>query len=151
MPDGRGALFSSRCTRRRILINRIYTQGISKRINALVVTSSQFSDFNGIDPIARGNSISNLLGVMASGFVVLLLSHGISYSVNFLKGGEKKHATINKLMRQPYVRILPMHLIVIFGASFLLSIEQALFPMVIIVAGKLIADIISHNSEHKQS
>ncbi|MCR4335031.1 MAG: DUF6498-containing protein [archaeon] len=76
--------------------------------------------------------------------VIFFINHLISFISNFKENTENQN--IGKLMFKPYVRIIPIHLTILFGMLFLFSggIVFTIFFMML----KTIADIILHQSEH---
>ena len=92
----------------------------------------------------------NFLGVLV-GVGSLLVSHGVSFYRNYLRGGEYKQMDANNLMSQPYKRVIVMHFVIllsVFGMQFLGSLETS--ALVILVVLKVIFDLRSHVSEHLQ-
>jgi len=88
-----------------------------------------------------------------SGSSILILSHFISLIYNFYFQGEVRKATIEKLTTEPYIRIIVMHLVVLFSVIFALLLEKfipLLSPAVFIVVIKTVVDLLSHKHEHKK-
>lgn len=75
--------------------------------------------------------------------LLFLVNHLFSFYYN-KKSDEENIPNIGQLMIRPYVRIIPMHIIIILG----LVISKNITSMVIFMILKTIADIISHIIEH---
>ena len=90
----------------------------------------------------------------------LFLSHGISYRNNFIQKGEYLTASPDRQMLAPFKRVMVMHITVLIG-GFLAGaagavnqiagkpiIDAALPALLILVAIKIIIDLLSHLYEH---
>lgn len=86
-------------------------------------------------------SIELLLTVLV-GVISLFISHSASFMMNYVRRKEYENAFVGTLMFAPYPRIIVMHLTIIFGA-FINA------PIVILIAGKTIADAFSHLKERE--
>jgi hypothetical protein len=111
-------------------------------------------------------SLSNILFQLFSISLLILslfISHGYSFYKNYIQKGEYETATVDRLMREPYGRIIVMHLAILLGAfatmgiaallnqdlsdsSSYFSIGQALVLIIL----KTIFDIRGHINEHKK-
>lgn len=78
------------------------------------------------------------------GGLIFFLNHFFSYQHNKVID-EQKTQNIGTLMFSPYARIIPMHLIIVFGAILGQSI------LVIFLLLKTLVDLIMHTIKHKQS
>ncbi len=74
---------------------------------------------------------------------IFFMNHLFSYVYNYKKDSAKKK-NIGALMFFPYARIIPMHLIIVFGL-FIIQTKGALLFFLIL---KTIADVIMHQAEH---
>ena len=85
--------------------------------------------------------------------VVLLLfvSHGISFVYNYLIKGEYAHARLNKLMGQPYARIVVMHITILGGGFGLMILGSPVALLLVLVVLKTIVDVKMHLWEHKKA
>lgn len=79
----------------------------------------------------------------------LTLSHGVSFVENYLLGGEYKTSSMNKLMRQPYQRIIAMHIAIITGGIFVMQLDSPLPLLLILVFIKVAVDIHLHRKSHR--
>lgn len=91
--------------------------------------------------------VVSLWGIILT-FLMLFVSHGISYINNFVNNEEYKKISPAVQMFKPYGRVIVMHLVTI-GAAFLLSFADytPVFITIIIIL-KIILDIFSHRWEH---
>ena len=89
--------------------------------------------------ISQGKLIS--ISAILISAVFYFVNHLFSFLTN-LKQDSKKQENIGSVMFFPYLRIIPMHLTIIFG--FLLGNGLLLFMIL-----KTIADVIMHNIEHR--
>ena len=79
----------------------------------------------------------------------LLLSHGFSFFVNYIGRGENLKASVQKLMMQPYARIVVMH-ITIIGMGFLVILTGTrVVGVLLLVALKIGVDLKAHHREHQ--
>ncbi|MCL4365886.1 DUF6498-containing protein [Patescibacteria group bacterium] len=84
------------------------------------------------------------LTYLLSGGLIFFLNHLFSYRQNKIVD-EQKTQNIGTLMFSPYARIIPMHLIIIFGAILGQS------ALVVFLLLKTIADLVMHVFKHKLS
>lgn len=80
--------------------------------------------------------------------LALLLSHGLSFILNFLGRGEYHGRQAREQMREPYDRILIMHVTVIVGGGLSLALGSPTAALVLLVALKIAADITAHRRQH---
>jgi hypothetical protein len=79
----------------------------------------------------------------------LFISHGISFFENYILGGEYSRTTIKKLMHQPYQRIIVMHIAIIAGGVFVMSLNSPMPLMIILILLKITFDIFLHRKSHR--
>jgi len=82
--------------------------------------------------------------------LAVVLSHGVTFVWNFLLGGEYKNVPLWDLVRQPYSRVLVLHLVVFLTALALSRGHTPLCGLVLLVALKTVADLLSHRAERKR-
>jgi hypothetical protein len=80
---------------------------------------------------------------------IFLASHGVSFVHNFLIKGEYAHTNPEKLMSQPYSRIVVMHIAIIAGAFLAAAFKSPLPILIVLIALKTVLDIKLHLREHK--
>jgi len=95
-------------------------------------------------------------GVLASAppewlyaFCALVISHGVSFVMNFLLGRERDELTVKKLMGAPYGRIVVLHFAVIIGGFGVMALGQPVAMLVVLVLLKLGVDVRLHLREHR--
>ncbi|MHC5063285.1 MAG: DUF6498-containing protein [Planctomycetota bacterium] len=81
----------------------------------------------------------------------LTISHGLSFFLNYLRKGEYRTATLQRLMMAPYGRVMVMHITLIAGAFLSLALGEPFYLLLILVLLKTIADARSHLREHGSS
>jgi hypothetical protein len=80
----------------------------------------------------------------------LVLSHGYSFVVNYLGNGENTRASLQRLMSQPYSRVVVMHLTII-GMGFLVILTGTrAVGVVLLVVLKIAVDLHAHRAEHRR-
>jgi len=102
-----------------------------------------FVMFGGMDEVQA-------LWVRGVGWAVidLFFSHGISFAVNYVKGGEYKKTSLNKLMQEPYGRVVIMHLTIIGGGLLMTVLQSPVAGLIMLVLIKIILDLRAHVSQH---
>ena len=83
-------------------------------------------------------------------FGALMISHGVSFLLNFLLAGERENSSIKALMAAPYGRIVILHVAIILGAFAVMALGQPLALLLILVALKLALDVTLHLREHRR-
>ena len=84
---------------------------------------------------------------LATALAGLFVSHGVSFWKNFVERGEYKRVTVNRLFFRPYGRIMVMHVAIIAGAFAVIAAEGGAGPLVLLVVGKIVLDLIAHLRE----
>lgn len=79
--------------------------------------------------------------VVLSASAIFLVNHLFSYFYN--KANEEKEQSFAELMSRPYLRIIPMHLSIIFGSFF----GAGALPFFLVL--KAFADSAAHVKEHR--
>ena len=77
-----------------------------------------------------------------------LISHGISYKLNFLGRQEYLNQDVQKQMGEPYKRIIIMHITIIFGGFLAMLFNTALPALMLLILIKIFADLRGHLYEH---
>lgn len=78
----------------------------------------------------------------------IFLSHGYSFVMNFLRKGEYKQVTLQRLMTGPYGRIVILHLTLIFGAVIIEILKSPLIVLLLFILLKTVIDLWAHLREH---
>jgi uncharacterized protein DUF6498 len=75
------------------------------------------------------------------GVLGLLLSHGVSFVGNYLIGGEYRRASLQRLMSQPYVRVMVMHVVILFGGWLVILMHSPVPALAMLVLLKTAVDL----------
>lgn len=104
-------------------------------------------EFSGlVDLKVIGQALSeNQVALVA---LALVLSHGFSFVWNYLRGGEYRETNLQKLMMQPYGRIVVLHVVVLFGGFLVLSLGSPTAGLLVLIALKVGLDVVTHVREH---
>jgi Family of unknown function (DUF6498) len=81
----------------------------------------------------------------------LMISHGISFTENYIIGGEYRKSSLKKLMHLPYQRILVMHLAILAGGIFVMQLNSPLPLLIILVLLKTAFDLYLHKRSHRSA
>ena len=81
--------------------------------------------------------------------ICLFVSHGISFVQNYLLKMEYASLTVTELMKQPYKRIVILHVAIIAGAAPIMMLGSPVPLLCILVLLKLGMDVYLHVKEHK--
>ncbi len=79
----------------------------------------------------------------------LLLSHGVSFMLNYIGNREYQEQTTNKIMTAPYKRIVILHIAIIAGGFLVLQLDSPIGLLFALVALKIIMDIMLHRRSHR--
>ena len=82
--------------------------------------------------------------------LALLVSHGISFSRNYLLGEEYKLTSPQAEMARPYTRIVVLHVSIIFGMFLILMLGSPMFLVMLFVIFKTILDATVHSYSHRK-
>lgn len=81
---------------------------------------------------------------------LLASSHLFSFSWNYIRRGEYRTAVLDKLMTQPYARVVLLHVVVWIGGLAILRIESPVWALLLLVGVKIILDLHAHLREHRR-
>jgi hypothetical protein len=109
---------------------------------------SMFAGFSGGDVFATAGPNAGVVFAMG---LPLLLSHGASFVFNWLGGGEYRASTPAAEMAAPYVRVVILHLTIIFGAFAVAILGAPVWAMVVMVALKTGVDVAAHLAERNRA
>lgn len=79
----------------------------------------------------------------------LALSHGVSFVTHALRRGEPERRSPSEVMKDPYRRVLLMHLAVFLGAALVALAGASLAFAVSLVLLKTLADVGAHARAHQ--
>jgi hypothetical protein len=91
-----------------------------------------------------------LLADLALPILGMLISHGTYFVQNYLRNGAYRVASINRLMMEPYARIVPMHVGLIAAGFFIAALGSPMPVVVALVLAKTGAEVtVSRNAMKK--
>lgn len=85
------------------------------------------------------------------GAIALVASHGVSFYTHFLKPRVYEDANAGKFMVEPYKRVVILHLVILVGAFAASAFGSSAPLLVLLIALKIVVDLISHLREHAVS
>lgn len=72
-------------------------------------------------------------------------SYGLDYYSNYIKRKEYKFVSSDEQMKEPYVRIIVMHLTIILGGFIIIKAgDTNIWPLVVLVSLKVAIDLVAH-------
>jgi hypothetical protein len=90
-------------------------------------------------------------GVVLVAALAMLASHGVSFVVNWLLGGEHRTSSPSAEMGAPYARVVILHLTIIFGAFGVALLGQPIGALVVMVVLKTGVDLAAHLGERARA
>jgi hypothetical protein len=81
----------------------------------------------------------------------VFISHGLSFVLNYIGGGEYKRVDMQKLMAAPYGRIIVLHVFIIFGGFLIMLMGAPKFAILLLAVLKTGFDLAAHNREHRKA
>lgn len=84
------------------------------------------------------------------GAVALIVSHGFSFVWNYVGKGEYREATLEALMKQPYGRVVVLHLVILVSGFVVMALGMPMVGLVLLVVLKIGLDIRAHLAEHRR-
>ncbi len=85
------------------------------------------------------------------GVLSLFASHGVSFVYNYFIKGEYAHAKPQKLMGQPYARVVVMHITILAGGFLLMALGSPIALLLVLIVLKTAIDVKFHLREHKKA
>jgi hypothetical protein len=94
--------------------------------------------------------IWGIMGKLQLGWSVLALvvSHAVSFIVNYLGNGEYKRSNVAILMLQPYSRVVIMHITVLIGGFLVMLLGSPIIGLILLLILKTFIDITAHIRQH---
>jgi len=80
--------------------------------------------------------------------LALAFSHAVSYLVNYIAKGEWRKTALEKLMVQPYIRVIILHITILFGGFLVMLLNSPVVGLVLLIILKTYVDIKSHLKQH---
>lgn len=100
------------------------------------------------DPAALPELV-RLFAPLQWALLALVLSHGISFVMNFMGQREYESERVQSLMSAPYGRIVVMQLTLILGGWLVMLVHNPVPALAMLVVFKIIADLSAHYGERK--
>lgn len=75
-------------------------------------------------------------------------SHGFSFVVHFLMGGEWRSAGLKELMLAPYGRVVALHVAILLGSALVVLTGQDMAALVLLVVLKIGLEVMAHRWQH---
>jgi len=85
------------------------------------------------------------------GAIALVISHGASFLLNYIRRGEYRTARVGMLMFAPYIRLVALHLTILVGGMLSISLGSPVGSMIVLVAIKTALDLALHIREHRRA
>ena len=83
--------------------------------------------------------------------ISLLLSHGVSFFVNFVGKREYLAVSPQQQMGQPYSRVVALHLTIVVGAFLIAILGTPVAALVLLISLKTAIDVRAHLGEHRKA
>jgi hypothetical protein len=93
-------------------------------------------------------TVADAFLVLWPALLALLISHALSFLVNFIGRHEYRNFSLTQLMKAPYRRIVFMHLVIIVGGFVTLLLDSPLPALLGMIGAKLVMDFWAHAREH---
>lgn len=77
----------------------------------------------------------------------LVISHLVSFGYDYLWRGEFRQTSVATLMKQPYSRVIIMHLTIIFGGFVMMVLKSPALGLAFLVCLKIIFDLHGQQKE----
>ena len=100
----------------------------------------------GADDLVAGVSPVTILVAL----VALTISHGVSFSINFLRAGEYRRVSAAGQMFAPYGRLVVLHVTTILGGMAIAVTGAPEAAVAILVILKTVLDVGFHLAEHRR-
>ncbi len=82
--------------------------------------------------------------------LALVVSHGVSFGLNYLRSGEYRQARLEVLMHAPYGRVVVLHLAILGGGFLIMSLGSPVWALVLLIALKIGLDLRAHLRERRR-
>jgi len=86
------------------------------------------------------------VGAAALAFV---LSHGVSFALNYIGGGQYRTANLALLMSRPYGRVMVLHVVILLGGFLVQLVGSPVPALALLVLLKTGLDLGAHLREHQ--
>ena len=104
------------------------------------------------EPVEAGDMTAGAsIGTILFALVALVISHGVSYWINFLRGGEYRRVSPAAQMFAPYGRLVVLHITIIVGGMAISILGAPVAAIAILVGLKILLDLGFHLAEHRRA
>jgi hypothetical protein len=87
--------------------------------------------------------------LLFAGAVGLAISHGVSFWTNFLGRGEYRHISAVEVMKQPYGRLVILHITIVLGGIVSAYLGSPIGSLLVLVVLKTALDLYFHLRQHR--
>jgi hypothetical protein len=124
--------------------------GMFTLVHGFFVFAMFSGDFFGNAADLDTASIIQTLGTYQIGWaaLALLLSHFISFTVNYIGKGEYKQSSLSDLMGQPYGRVVVLHVTILLGGFLIGFLGSPVIALLLLIVLKMYIDVQAHLKEH---
>ena len=91
------------------------------------------------------------VGTVAVGTTGMLLSHGLSFAVNYVGREEYRRVSPGAQLFEPYGRVFVLHLTIIFGAFLVSAFGTPVLEIALLIGLKIVVDLAAHLREHARA
>lgn len=85
------------------------------------------------------------------GVVGMVVSHAGSFLVNFVGNEEYRATSPGMQMKEPYRRVIVLHLTIVFGAFVVTAVGAPVAALLLLVGLKTVTDLHAHLDEHRRA
>ena len=78
------------------------------------------------------------------------VSHGLSFWLHFLGNKEYLYLDATALIKQPFARVLVLHLSVLIGGFAVMELKMPSLALLVLVLAKIILDLRAHLNAHRR-
>ncbi len=118
-------------------------------VHGIFVLTLPLFAFTGTDGAPDFGTTLNPLAILFA-LICLLISHGVSYRLNYIGRGEYLRTTAAQQMFAPYGRLVVLHITIIFGALLISMTGAPASAIVVLVLLKIALDLGLHLAEHRE-
>ena len=116
----------------------------------LIAITAIFGDNLAGDSEPGLGTIENWESALWLGVVAILISHLVSFFLNFIGDGEYQRTSLSQLMRRPYGRIIALHVAVILGAALITWLGSPVWMLIVLIGVKITIDLRMHVDERQK-
>lgn len=92
--------------------------------------------------------VAQLFVTLWPALAALFISHAFSFYKNFLGRHEYRGRTLNEQMKEPYSRIIFMHLVLIIGGGLTMALGNPAPILILVIGLKIFFDVKAHLKQH---